>query len=275
MMSSHKQTRCPPRYLCLFVLACGALNHCTLAHEEEDKAKERLRGLLGKSGYVDKCDTGYAIQLNRNVDRILSELCQQKKDVISTIREVSIVDTAISDDGWRSLALFQSISRLDIQTGIKWSVGARESVAKLPRLRVLWAQRCGIDGKDLIAISRAEDLEILMLGHNPIKTGTFAPLGRLTKMYQLDLDKTGIADEDLGFVAKMPKLGHLSLKGTTISDASAEQLANCTKLRILVLVDTKVTAKGIRVIREKCPNAIITWGSGENQVLDDPVGANR
>lgn len=250
-------------------LMCIVLFVCTLVTAADNYA-DRLRELVGKSGYVDKCKSGFAIQIYKNADSILASLGTEGQELRSCIREVNLTDKSLSDSGWRSLALYPNLSWIQIERNCKWTKEASNTVTRLSDLRVVWAQNCEIDGSGLKSIATAKKLEVLMIGHNPIEKGHFESLAKLTILYQLCLDETGITDDDLGFLSHMPDLGNLSISGTVVSDAGAMQIAKCEKLKFLVLVDTKITEKGIRIIREKCPKTIITWGNAGSEVLEEP-----
>ena len=65
----------------------------------------------------------------------------------------------------------------------------------------------------------------------------------------LDLSRTGITDEGLTVLAKMPNLEHLDLRGTAVSDEGVQALAPLKHLQTLVLYGTGVTDAGLPALQ--------------------------
>ncbi len=65
----------------------------------------------------------------------------------------------------------------------------------------------------------------------------------------LDLSRTGITDEGLTALAKMPNLEHLDLRGTAVSDAGVGALAQLKHLQTLVLYGTGVSDAGLPALQ--------------------------
>lgn len=87
------------------------------------------------------------------------------------------------------------------------------------------------DVKDLTDLKWLPDLETLTAENS--SAGSFAPIGKLTKLQSLHISDTILSAEDLKVIASIPDLHSLSLPGCQISTISA--LENAKKLTYLDL----------------------------------------
>lgn len=249
------------------VLASAALCPAQLA-ESDDNANRRLQTVFGENAYVRRYDDGtFRVQLNEEGNKCLAALARESPEVRKAVLELLIKDPSISAEGFKAVASLPNLLCVHMTDNDGWKGDFAVVLGGCKSLESLWVQEVGLTPSDVAAISKAGNLRTLMMGQNAIKTGSFGPLGRLTKLVTLDLSETGIEDEDLKVLRDMPNLKYLHLDHTKITNRGVGHIAACRKLEIMSLVGTKVTKAGADQLRKELPNLIFSWGDGDAQVL--------
>ncbi|OYV85611.1 MAG: hypothetical protein B7Z73_13230 [Planctomycetia bacterium 21-64-5] len=130
---------------------------------------------------------------------------------------------------------------------------------RLRQLRQLSLTRAKIDSDGLANLEALSELRWLELDLTNVGDDGLKHLRHLPALTTLSLQLTGITDAGLIELTKLPALDNfLDLNGTEVTDAGVETLKQLRRLRRLELGRTKVTAEGIRKLREALPETDIT-----------------
>jgi hypothetical protein len=105
----------------------------------------------------------------------------------------------------------------------------------------------GWDQKDYGLLGSKTDTVVLQMANPDVTDQALAPLPRMTKLRELDLNNTGITDEGLKVLKDLPALSMLRLKNTKITDQGfQESLAGMESLTRLELSGTSVSEETIQ-----------------------------
>ena len=135
----------------------------------------------------------------------------------------------------------------------KTSDAGLERVARLTKLRAFNLQGTQISDDGLIHLVGLTQLRYLLLGGTKV---TDAGLKHLTRhsLTTLDLGSTGVTDAGLKHIAYLSELKDLGLRAAPgVTDVGLIHLAGLKKLTQLNLIDTHVTAEGVRAIKAALP----------------------
>ncbi len=100
---------------------------------------------------------------------------------------------------------------------------------KMPSLKVLDLRGYVPSGEELVALSSLTQLEGLQFDGNDEMEVDLSPLGKLTKIRHLTIDRYALAS-DLSFLAKLVALEELVLEGTEMTDNQLLYLSEAKKL---------------------------------------------
>lgn len=194
------------------------------------------------------------------------------------LRELSLLKTAVSDKGLKSLENMRSLMVLNLQESPNVKSDGIKYLRNLPMLRELNLESTNIDDAALADIANIRSLETLHIGGTKVTTGgvkklqgmpalnhlrinatefsadwipTFATLPKLRKM---SLAWTRLNDANIAeFVAKLPEMENLDLEGTKLSDAGIMHLRKLKHLYWLNLKQSSATQAGIEKLRKAMP----------------------
>ncbi|HBN78214.1 MAG TPA: hypothetical protein DD473_20865, partial [Planctomycetaceae bacterium] len=128
-------------------------------------------------------------------------------------------------------------------------------VKHLPKLHELNLVRVpGVSGRGLANLPNPDAFHNLALHGTNIDDLGSKEISHFQKLRFLDLNHSGINDEQLANLAGLTELDRLWLPSNPITDAGLKHLVGLTKLRDLQLQQTGVTAAGIAKLQEKLPN---------------------
>ncbi|OAI52463.1 hypothetical protein AYO47_06130 [Planctomyces sp. SCGC AG-212-M04] len=123
-------------------------------------------------------------------------------------------------------------------------------LAKLPRLRALFA--CGADwsAADLANIRQRPNLEELDLSGVNLKGVSADALQGLDRVQTLSLAEAKFDEEFLRRLSQLPALRTLTLSRTTVTDEGLSALSNLAELQALNLPGTSITDRGLASLGE-------------------------
>jgi len=132
---------------------------------------------------------------------------------------------------------------------------AMKHIIELESLRSLSLAGTKISDKSLALVAKMKKLETLSLDQTKLTNAGIAHLKVMPKLTTLYLDKTAISDD---FLANGPRnLTWLSISGTEVTDKSIKQILELEHLEVLNVRSTKITAKGVLILRQKSPRLTI------------------
>jgi hypothetical protein len=111
----------------------------------------------------------------------------------------------------------------------------------------------------------AEQVHMLNLAGAEVSAAGLAPLGGLTNLAALHLERSSITDEALVHLSGLERLQYLNLYGTTTTDAGLEYLASLRNLRRLYLWQTEASYDAAMGLEHEIPGLIVNLG------FDHPV----
>jgi hypothetical protein len=128
-----------------------------------------------------------------------------------------------------------------------------------PRLETISLQRCKISEPAFRSIvERVPTLKRLILSNTSVGDAGVTRIKRLTGLTDVSLIEAGITDTGAANLAELKNLKRLELTGNRgITDAGLEPLRSLTKLRMLLLEKTSVTAAGVGALKAALPDCEI------------------
>ena len=75
----------------------------------------------------------------------------------------------------------------------------------------------------------------------------------------------------MAYIAKLPELETLGISGTKVGDAGLEKLTGMSSLRNVIARDTKVTEKGVSLLRRRNIGVTYTEVSPEPPTVIPPL----
>lgn len=145
---------------------------------------------------------------------------------------------------------------------IEKSGGAVRTIAQNDdRLDVSFQLQGGsITDKDLAPMGRLSKVTNLNLARTGITDAALGEVTRHTGLVQLHLEGTKITDAGLARLKPLQNLEYLNLYGTPVTDEGVKHLSGLTKLKNLYLWQTKVTPAGVAKLKEALPKTDINLG---------------
>jgi WD40 repeat protein len=105
--------------------------------------------------------------------------------------------------------------------------------------------------RDLKLLQRFPHLRSLALTHTQITDVGLAELRGLRELSDLDLSANPIGNVALKWLEHLPALEKLNLDDTQVTDAGLDHIAAMKKLTTVYLRDTRVTAEGVRRLKQR------------------------
>ena len=170
---------------------------------------------------------------------------------------VSLRDTAATDRDLELLRSLPHIRNLDLARTNITDKGL-EIVGRQSQLRslTLLGPKFGDDG---VSHLRHLRLERLSLWKTTVTDRGVRHLREMTTLQNLVLDETRITDGALEDVGQLTNLEEwLGLTHTQVTDAGLVHLTRLKKLKVLNLIGTTVSPKGVRTLRQELPDASIS-----------------
>jgi serine/threonine protein kinase len=241
-------------------MAQWALAQTSSQTEVQVRAKDQIIR-LGRSDQLPREDfTLEAVRLRGCRDLNLADL--EKLAAISTLRSLDLSESNIDDNGLTALAQLPALTTLELEDTAVGDAGVQAVIAKSPMLEVLRIGGTQCTTVVLPAIAKLKDLTDLSLRGLPLADADVATLRPNVHLRTLDLSQTSIGDDGIPNLINLQglenlildrtnvtaqgigKLGEqgrpvtLSLRGTKIGDAGADQFLKCTLL-VSLTIDTQ------------------------------------
>jgi Leucine Rich repeat len=172
---------------------------------------------------------------------------------LENIEALSLLDTAVTDDGFGELLRAQALVEISIISD-ELSGYALWVLSQLPALRSLQIHhgpRIGDSGMQ--NLSRCVSLCELYLRETAVTDGGLAHIGELPRLWSLILDDTNISDEGCMALAGMPQLSLLSLCRTRVSGHGLAAVRNNEHFN-LYLEETPATDASVIALAERLSN---------------------
>ncbi|MCI0699848.1 MAG: hypothetical protein L0241_02020 [Planctomycetia bacterium] len=211
--------------------------------------KARIEAIRKRGVTVELENREYAIKAvgEQATDTLLSEL-----NGIKNIYALRLTNGPITNAGLKHLNSMTSLEVLWIKGCDKITYEGLDSIARLTRLRELDLSDSPANDQTVKVINQCQELTRLRVGGTKITdTGVQALMGQ--KLKALDLSVTAVTDAGLSKLSTLLSLNVLMLTGCNITDAGLLHLKECRKLEHLDVAETKVSKKGIEMLKKQFP----------------------
>lgn len=202
---------------------------------------------------------------------------------LQNLRELSLVNTAISDAGMASVGKLKRLERFYVSncrsfngsglahlTGVKLTVleasgtalndAGIEHLAKINSLKRLAAADTRVTDAGAANLAALPELTILFLDGTAISDAGLRHIAMIKTLESLTLCHNDIGDPGVTSLAQLPNVRSLNLNGTHVTDAGLRALEQSTKLAVLQVNPSRVTAAGVAELRRALPNTQIADG---------------
>jgi internalin A len=172
---------------------------------------------------------------------------------LDEIEIISLIDTAVTDDGFGELLRAQSLVEISVISDTL-SGYALQVLAQLPALQSLQIHRGPrIDDSGMRYLSRCIGLRELYLRETAVTDKGLLQVGELPQVWSLLLDDTNVSDVGCVALAGMPQLSLLSLCRTLVSGHGLAAVRDNEHFT-LYLEETPVTDAGVIAFAERFSN---------------------
>ncbi len=128
-----------------------------------------------------------------------------------------------------------------------------KALAKVPNLVYITLARSLVTGKTLADLAPLKKLTDLQLGHNAICTGNLNGVAAIQSLKSLQAQACQLRDKDLEPIGRLKNLESLTLhENENITDEGLKYLAKLPRLNFLDVGQTRVTAAGLKILKN-CP----------------------
>ena len=165
--------------------------------------------------------------------------------VLTSLRELSLWDSAVDDAVWKHIRSLNKLASLDL-SGTQVSSRGLQGLQSFPRLKSLELRQTSIGDAGLEYIGKVETLEELNLLGTRVTGLGLAHLAKLKKLRQLCVVDTATSDDGLRSVGKLASLQWLELEGTRITNGGMAHLRGLTRLQLLTVHNTEVNQAGLQ-----------------------------
>ncbi|MCA9246171.1 MAG: hypothetical protein KDA42_03620, partial [Planctomycetales bacterium] len=248
MTHSHRTASCRlsmPFAVCRLACACAALLAAgpAIAAEADDPSAITALNKLATSLKHD--DDGFVIEVNfrgaQIDDAALAHLAG-----LARIKSVLLNDTAISDDGLKTIGQLTTLANLDLR-GCKVSNDGMAHLVGLDKLRAL-----RLSGQS---------------GATTVDDDGMQSIGKLTALVALPLDFLWVSEEGLAKLDGLKNLEEIYLARTLVGDDAMKELQRFPKLKRLRISQTSVTGAGLEHLAPI--KTLVDLDLSENSQLDD------
>jgi hypothetical protein len=126
-------------------------------------------------------------------------------------------------------------------------------LVSLPRLRQLTFAGSDVTGENLASQPGSLSLERLDSGNSPVGIQFAKYVSTCPHLTQLQVSHVGIDDAFVAQLRGHPSLSRLGMSNTSISDKSIDYLSDIPQLEVVYVSPSRVTAAGIKRLRQSCP----------------------
>lgn len=225
-----------------------------------------------------------ALSLNNNPNITDSGLAH-----LSGLRELTLLtinDTSVTSRGMQHVGQLHKLRELSIGATYGTDEGMSH-LSQLTDLELLDLGRSQVTGKGMAHVTAMQELTTLGLGPEQFTEEAAEHLRQLPNLVHLSFRETDVTDNEveraasfknlktlvlsdstpggtavtddgLAFVAQLPQLQVLELRGTQITDAGLEHLVGMKSLEKVDLNNTKVSAQGVAKLRRALPDCEIS-----------------
>ena len=166
------------------------------------------------------------------------------------LRSVLLNETAISNQGLKTLGQLASVQNLDLRG---CPVG-NDGLAHLVGLKKLRALRLSgqnnmttVDDDGMVHVAHLTSLEVLAVDFLWVSETGLAQLDKLARLRELYLAQSTIGDDAMGLLGQFPNLKKLRISRNQVSDTGLEMLAKNARLEDLDLSENSlVSDEGFR-----------------------------
>jgi hypothetical protein len=160
-----------------------------------------------------------------------------------------------------NLAMMNRLERLEISDSATFTGEIYHHLQGLTRLERISHASTGFESQHIEHLSGFNDLHTLDLSACKRVGGGEAGrhLKALTSVKVLMLSGTAINDNDVEGIYQLPVLWKLELNGTRVTDAAVPNLGRLRSLRILLVVQTDISTRGVTQLRELLPDCDIHY----------------
>jgi hypothetical protein len=196
----------------------------------------------------------------------------------TTVTSLSLAGRKLGIGEMKGLGGMAQLQKLDV-SGTAFPKEGLEELVKLKQLRVLNLRGLNLRGRDLVRLTELPLLERLDIGDSPEVVPVLMQVARWPALQELrlrsakglsaalaampahptlsklDLTRTDLTPEDVGFLARHPKLRLLVLDGTAVDDTVIPHIEKVRGLTALSVTDSLLSAEGLRQLA-KLPQLI-------------------
>jgi hypothetical protein len=172
---------------------------------------------------------------------------------LEELESISLMDTAVTDDGFRSLLRARSLVEVAIESDTL-SGDSLRVLAQLPELRsIQFFRGPNIDDSGLKYLSGCSELCELYLMQTAVTDGGLSYIEKLPRLWSLMLDGSNVTDEGCRAIARLPELtllglGHTRVSGHGLADFGADRPLN------VYLHETPATDEGVIEVATRLSN---------------------
>jgi len=165
----------------------------------------------------------------------------------SELREVDVADTPVDDSAAAALVALPDLRMLRVD-GTPISDAAFATATPGTKLVELYASSTNLTDAGTVILDKLPKLVALGLGTTKIGDATIARIGKLTGLHTLVLAKTRTGSLDA--LAALHGLERVYLSDSRADDATAEALAGATRMRVLHIDQTNISAEALPALRK-------------------------
>jgi len=158
---------------------------------------------------------------------------------VTTLKELLIVDTMITDDALSYLPKLRHLSRFTVVGGPRIKGSGLRQIMGMKELRFLCLEDCPIDDGAMRYL-KGMRLEIIELGNSRITDRGIEEIKEMTSLEMLGVEHCHISDAAMRTIKGL-RLKELDVSYTDVSDRGMDELAGMTSLQDLYVEHTKVT----------------------------------
>lgn len=224
-------------------------------------AKGAIDDALGRGGGVATTQSGkLQISLTDSVDDGLVAFPSIDAEYLAEVTELVIFEDVESAKSWVHLRKLPKLRIILLIPPAKWSREFGTEIGKLRELEGLFVDKVAVNDEAIRQISKCGRLTALSMRSSDLSKCDPSPLGELKELRQLVLSETGLSSNQLKFVAKLPKIGWLTLNHTRVDGKIVDTLRDCDSLEMLDLKGTLVGEKDVQRLETALPRCSILSG---------------
>lgn len=181
------------------------------------------------------------------------EVLARLDNVSQKVRELSLVDSDVSDRGLEHVADWPALLVVDL-SGTKLDGDGLRHLRASRGLQILKLDRAQFSDASIPGLAALDQVQELSMRESNVTEAALASIGKMKSLRELDLTSTpGINGSGLGKLRHMPNLEFLRLSQTNVSGDQIGVLAEFPKLREVMLDRTPVTRDEANALRKARP----------------------